>query len=213
MKQLESDLQSLDSFENPKSLLEQYQTPPRVAAQILHMINIDVDLSGKVVLDLGCGCGILGLGCMNLGAGRVLGIDIDKEALIVAEQNRDDVGLTSDTVSFLQQDVVHMVEGNLPPDMNRFDIVVSNPPFGIRTHDCRNIDQLFVKKGLEFSDVVYFLHKSSIRNFWEKKAKEMKVKVEFLIEDMDFPIKCTYNFHTLDEQNITVDLVKFSKNI
>ena len=38
-------------------------------------------LQGKAVGDLGCGGGTLGLGCAMLGAGSVLGVDIDPGSL------------------------------------------------------------------------------------------------------------------------------------
>ncbi len=43
--------------------------------------------SGRSVLDLGCGSGILAIGARMLGAGRVLAIDIDPLAVEVAKEN------------------------------------------------------------------------------------------------------------------------------
>jgi ribosomal protein L11 methyltransferase len=42
---------------------------------------------GESVLDYGCGSGILGIAAAKLGAGSVLGVDIDDNALIAARDN------------------------------------------------------------------------------------------------------------------------------
>jgi ribosomal protein L11 methyltransferase len=47
----------------------------------------DKVVPGAKVLDYGCGSGILGLAAAKLGAGRVVGVDIDDNALIAASDN------------------------------------------------------------------------------------------------------------------------------
>jgi len=44
-------------------------------------------LSGKTVLDFGCGSGILGIAALRLGAGRVAAIDTDLQAVTATGQN------------------------------------------------------------------------------------------------------------------------------
>jgi ribosomal protein L11 methyltransferase len=45
------------------------------------------DLAGKTVLDFGCGSGILGIAALRLGAGRVIAIDHDPQALEATRAN------------------------------------------------------------------------------------------------------------------------------
>ena len=45
------------------------------------------DLSNKTVLDFGCGSGILGIAAIKLGAKRVIGVDIDPQALDATRDN------------------------------------------------------------------------------------------------------------------------------
>ena len=61
---------------------EQYPTRPHIAACMLHTIDATFDdLEDKIVADLGCGCGVLSIGAAMLGAGAVIGFDIDQDAL------------------------------------------------------------------------------------------------------------------------------------
>ena len=46
-----------------------------------------LDLGGKVVIDYGCGSGILGIAALRLGAERCLAVDIDPQALEAAREN------------------------------------------------------------------------------------------------------------------------------
>jgi len=70
LKELESHLQQVEEFEAPKILLEQYPTRPHIAACMLHTMAASFgDLEGRTVADLGCGCGVLSLGAVMLGAG------------------------------------------------------------------------------------------------------------------------------------------------
>ena len=63
-------------------LIEQYPTRPHIAACMLHTIDATFDdLEDKIVADLGCGCGVLSIGAAMLGAGAVIGFDIDQDAL------------------------------------------------------------------------------------------------------------------------------------
>ena len=108
LKELESHLQQVDEFESPKILLgkveklksfgiklklplwhaEQYPTRPHIAACMLHTMEATFgDLEGRTVADLGCGCGVLSLGAVMMGAAFVHGFDIDQDALAVFQTN------------------------------------------------------------------------------------------------------------------------------
>lgn len=47
----------------------------------------NLDLSGKTVIDFGCGSGILAIAAIKLGAAKVIGIDIDPQALLASKDN------------------------------------------------------------------------------------------------------------------------------
>jgi len=45
------------------------------------------EIEGKIVIDYGCGSGILSIAALKLGAKKVYAVDIDKQALIATEEN------------------------------------------------------------------------------------------------------------------------------
>lgn len=72
----------------------------------------------KKVLDVGCGSGILSIGAALLGCADVLGIEIDEDAVKVAEEN---VALNQ------VQDRVRIMQGNLTEGIDfKADVLVAN---------------------------------------------------------------------------------------
>lgn len=53
------------------------------------------DLDGKLVADLGCGCGALSIGAAVLNACLVIGFEIDEDALDVFKENVEDHELSN----------------------------------------------------------------------------------------------------------------------
>lgn len=75
-----------------------------------------LDLTGKTVVDFGCGSGILSLAALKLGAKKVIGIDIDPQALQASLANAQ------------RNHVEDRLELYLPKDQPSFkaDVVVAN---------------------------------------------------------------------------------------
>jgi Predicted RNA methylase len=98
---LRQKLTKVKDFENPKVSLEQYITPPGLAADLIFFAYMNQDLSGDV-LDLGTGTGILAVGAALTGS-KVEAVDKDEEALDTARKNAEDIGV-SEKVSFEQEE-------------------------------------------------------------------------------------------------------------
>jgi len=184
---LEVFLSSLEGFSRLKVRLEQYVMDGKIGAEIIWNAFMRGDIEGKIVGDLGCGTGILGIGALLLGAKSVLFVDIDEDALIVAKSNlakakSEDNGL-GDAV-FLCKDV-----GEFD---TKVDTVLQNPPFGVKK---KGNDRIFLEKAISCGDVVYHVGKVEGDEFVKRFAegKNMKVSARW---DFDYPIKASYNFHT-----------------
>ncbi|EKO3849544.1 50S ribosomal protein L11 methyltransferase [Vibrio harveyi] len=76
-----------------------------------------LDLSGKTVIDFGCGSGILAIAAIKLGAEKVIGIDIDPQALQASRDNAERNGVAEQLEVFLPQ---NQPEGLIA------DVVVAN---------------------------------------------------------------------------------------
>lgn len=76
-----------------------------------------LDLSGKTVIDFGCGSGILAIAAIKLGAEKVVGIDIDPQALLASKDNAQRNGVADQLEVYLPQD---------QPEGLVADVVVAN---------------------------------------------------------------------------------------
>ncbi|UAB70151.1 50S ribosomal protein L11 methyltransferase [Vibrio sp. SCSIO 43132] len=76
-----------------------------------------LDLEGKTVIDFGCGSGILAIAAIKLGASKVIGIDIDPQAIQASRANAERNGVAEQLELFLPQD---------QPDNLVADVVVAN---------------------------------------------------------------------------------------
>jgi ribosomal protein L11 methyltransferase len=93
---------------------------------------------GDAVLDYGCGSGILGIAARRLGAGAVVGTDIDPQALVAATANAAANGV----------DCAFVPPDRLPEDT--FDIVVAN----ILTNPLRALAPLLADRTREGGRIV-----------------------------------------------------------
>lgn len=75
------------------------------------------DLRDKVVIDYGCGSGILAIAAALLGAGKVIAIDNDPQAILASESNRELNHVDAATLS------VHLPES---ADHPQADVLVAN---------------------------------------------------------------------------------------
>ncbi|KAF4087159.1 hypothetical protein AMELA_G00092040 [Ameiurus melas] len=203
LKELESCLQQVDGFEEPKILLEQYPTSPHIAGCMLYTIhNTFDDIENKLVADLGCGCGVLSIGAAVLDAGLCVGFDIDSDALDIFKRNVEEFELPN--IDMVQCDICSI--GSLYT--KKFDTVIMNPPFGTKHN--QGIDMQFLKTALSMSKgSVYSLHKTSTRDHIQKKASEWKVKME-VIAELRYDLPASYKFHKKKSVDIQVDFIRFT---
>ncbi|KAL4432673.1 hypothetical protein ABPG74_004966 [Tetrahymena malaccensis] len=226
LKHIESFLSDLDNFEKgefSKLKLEQHMTPPNVAALCVSIVaEIEENLEDQIVGDFGCGTGMLSCGMICVGAGQVIGLELDSKyaqiTLDTLEDKFDDPSM---------YDVINInIKHWQPPTLNGklFDTVVMNPPFGTKDEgiDVVFLEKAFCKYNLKqiknhisnliketCSGNVYSMHKSSTRKFLQKKAEQCGYEFTVL-QEIKFPLPKRFNkYHKKEVAYTEVDFILF----
>ncbi len=195
-RELEIKLQDLAGFSSPNPELEQYRTPPELAASLLWKIHLDEGFKDKVVYDLGCGTGTLGIGAKLMGASRVICVDIDDEAVDITRSNAERLGVE-----------VESVVSDIEDLQEEADMVVQNPPFGSQK---KGNDRPFIKKSLELAPFVYSFHMSTTGNFVERFVENCGGRITYS-EDLMFPLEKTMPWHSEKMKDVEVRLYRFER--
>jgi len=187
-KQLEVKLSKLKQLQSPRANLEQYQTSGSIAAEVLWTAYMNNDIKNKVIADLGCGNGILGIGALLLGAKKVFFIDSDSNAILTAKSN----------LSNLRNHILLHIE--ISSFNEKVDTIIQNPPFGVQNE---HADRVFLLKAMEVSRKIYSLHKIESESFISSLAKDNNFILETILT-FKFPLKKTQHFHTKKLHNVDV---------
>lgn len=202
-KQLESMLDDIDDFQNPKIELEQYSTPPYVAAKMIHTASMDGHIEEKCIVDLGCGPGILSIAASLMGADSVIALDLDENVLEIARDNIRNSEIDDSCIELIQCDALRV-----PLHDKICDVVIMNPPFGTKGN--KGIDVAFLKAGMNLArEAIYSLHKSATRNYLLKKGSDLGMRTEILGQ-FSYDLPPTYARHTKLKKTIDVDLIRFT---
>lgn len=195
-KTLLKTLASLHGFESYKDRLEQYETNPDIAAEMLWELHMKEGLQNKEIIDLGCGPGILGIGCILLGSKKVTFIDVDNNVQPTLQKNlrkiKSEFEVNTNT-TFLCKDVAFIKE-------MKSDIVVQNPPFGTKT---KGKDILFLDRAFEMSNTVLSIHKTTTKKYVKDHA-EKKGYFPHFKRDYKFPLQKTRKRHNKAVEHIYV---------
>jgi putative methylase len=198
--ELEGQLTVVAGFENPQVALEQYPTPPALAAHVVHVADLNGDIEGKTVVDLGTGTGMLALGAALRGPKRVVGVELDRDALETARENRPRVG-TRTEIHWLQADATR---APLCPDEPT--TVVMNPPFGAqRGHE--HADRAFLVTAAEIADVSYSVHNAGSQEFVEAFAADNGGEVTHAFR-ATFDLDRQFDFHEEDRKELETEVYR-----
>ena len=205
-RDLEICLERLVTSESPNPNLEQYPVSTRVAAELVWIAFCKNDILGRRVVELGCGTGKLSIACALLGATHVIGIDIDPSIIKLAHTNSEQLGLQN-KISWVCGDI-EAIRASLP----LFDVVVMNPPFGVR--GMPGTDIRFLNYAIRLSSVIYSLHLGRLKN--RAYISEVVAKQGFTIDfisSMSMDIPHLFSFHQKRKYKIAVDLYRIIKSI
>jgi len=198
-RRLEEALRRIRPHPHPDPELEQYTTPPKVAAELLFTARyIYDDIKDRLVADLGCGTGRLGIGALMLGAEAVVGVDIDSTAISTARENAVEADVS---------DRLHLLIGDVAPLRAVFDTVIMNPPFGTRR---RHADIEFLDEALRIARAVYSIHKSSTREFIKRHIRRRGGRISALLK-MDMEIPHMFRFHRKPRRLVEIDLYRIER--
>ncbi|WP_424018829.1 METTL5 family protein [Halorientalis pallida] len=186
-------------FENPSASLEQYRTPPELAAHLVHTADLQGDIEDRTVVDLGCGTGMLALGAALRGPTRVVGIDVDPAPLATATENERKVASAS-AVEWLRAEATRVP---LCPDGPT--TVVMNPPFGAQAGN-EHADRAFLETAAEIADVSYSIHNENSDEFVEAFAADEGGEVTHAFR-ATFELPNQFDHHT--EESRTIDAEVF----
>lgn len=203
LKNLQALLEGFEGPPEPNIELEQYPTPARLAAEVIFdAATLRGDIEDKIIADLGCGCGILSIACLCMGAKEVHSFDIDPLSIEAAKRNLE-------LLEFDEPPPIFFHEGNVLEigDDIHFDTVVMNPPFGTRN---KGADVEFLQVAARISSgAIYSFHKSSTRNHLLNIAAPKLGLIGELEMEVDFDLKKLYKFHKQDLKSVEVDILRF----
>ncbi len=207
-KGLEIALSRLLGFSSAKVSEEQYITPSSIAAEVIWKAKMSLDIDGKNVIDLGSGTGILGLGCLLVGAKRVYFIEKDPDAMNIAKANYEKLkseGYDLSEAVFITKDIASVSKSDVG---NENCVAIMNPPFGTKK---KHADKEFLEKAMELSRKIYSFHKTSTMDFLvDFSSRKGFNSIEAF--NFDYLLSNTMCHHTRQKKYIKVSCLVFLKN-
>ncbi|MBT3835798.1 methyltransferase [Candidatus Woesearchaeota archaeon] len=200
-RDLSRELSKLKLFEDPQFKLEQYETPPHIAADWIWEMAQRSEVAGKTILDAGCGTGILGLGLLLMGARKIYFVEKDESAMKICMENYNTLKKEYEIgeAEFILHDISIFDE--------QVDVVVQNPPFGTKEV---HADKVFLEVAFKSTNIIYSMHKYSTAKFVEAISKDFGFTITKTWR-YDFPIKAKYEFHQKPVKDIDVGLWRMEK--
>jgi putative methylase len=193
-------LHGLTGFTDPDIELEQYPTPPDLAAHLLHLADLQGDIAGRSVLDLGTGTGMLALAAACRAPARVIGLERDADALSIARENERSVAPET-PVDWVRADATRA-----PLADDSVSTVVTNPPFGARSGN-EGIDRAFLQTAAAVSSVSYSIHNAGSQSFVESFVADEGGKVTHAFAAA-FEVPRLYEHHERERAEIDVELFR-----
>jgi len=198
---LERRLEAVAGFDDPDIAREQYPTPAELAAHVIHTADLRGDLDGDV-LDLGTGTGMLALGAACRAPRRIVGLDVDNDALATARENERRVA-PAVPVSWVRGDAT-----DPPLAFADAPTVVMNPPFGAQRGN-RHADRRFLAAAADHAAVSWSIHNAGSRDFVESFAADREGTVTDAFAAA-FDVTRQFDFHTRERETLDVEVYRIA---
>lgn len=201
---LATQLGVVAGFEKPDAALEQYPTPPELAAHVIHVADLHGDIEGRTVVDLGAGTGMLGLGAAFRSPARVVGIEIDAGPITIARENERRVGTRAP---------IHWIRGDasrIPVRTTEPTTVVMNPPFGAQDGN-RHADRGFLRTAAGLADVSYSIHNTGSQDFLEAFTADNDGTITHAFQ-AEFELDKQFDHQSADRTEIDTEVYRIDWN-
>lgn len=198
-------LSNLETFKQPKAELEQYAFDGQSASEMLWDAHQLGDIEDRVVADLGCGTGILGIGALLLGAKEVYFIDISNSAVQSAKKNLKKI---EEEIGENLHEKAHFLIGDIGLFNKKVDTVIQNPPFGTQKE---HADRIFLEKAIESAKVTYSVHKTSTLDFIKTFSRKNNGDVTHVFR-LEMQLKQTMKWHKSNIRRVDVCAVRIEKS-
>lgn len=185
---LKRKLSHVEDFKSPRVELEQYQTPPQLAADIVYSCYMQ---GHEKVVDLGTGTGILAIGAALLGL-DVTAVEVDSKALKEAKKNADNIGVEID---FVEKDITQFNPST------EFDAVVMNPPFNVQSDE----GPKFWEKALTVGDTVFGVAGKGFETRLKRLCNEFNHEI-VASEAYTIGLPASYEFHLEESRETPIDV-------
>ncbi|MFT4891446.1 MAG: putative methylase [Halobacteriales archaeon] len=190
-------------FEEPDPALEQYATPTAVAAHLVHFADLQGDVGGRTVVDLGTGTGTLALAAALRGASPIIGVDVDSAALTRARANERRID-PPNSVAWIRGDAIRA-------PLRVTDVtVVMNPPFGAQNGQ-EHADRRFLETTAEIAAVSYSIHNAGSEAFVESFAADHGGTVTHAFE-VSFDLPHRFAFHRDASRELAAEAYRIEWN-
>ncbi|MFA6072553.1 MAG: RsmD family RNA methyltransferase [Candidatus Woesearchaeota archaeon] len=193
------ELSKFKVFDDAKQKLEQYSTDSEIAADLLWSAYMQNWIKDKIIVDLGAGTGILGLGCLLLGAKRVIFVEKDKDSIKILNENLTMLKEEFDVSEDISIECIDISEIS-KDSFENIDLVIQNPPFGTQE---KNVDALFLEKAMLIANKIITMHKTVTKPFIKTLIESNEFK-EFRVFDYNYPLKMTLAHHKKSIEHIKV---------
>lgn len=198
-KALQKALYGVREFDRPKIMAEQYCTLAEIASDLIWKAFMLGDIEDKHIADLGAGTGILGIGCILMGAKKAWFVEQDSDCISALQTNLIEKKLSKKSYEIVQGDIRNF--------NTHTDTVIMNPPFGTKdTH----ADKGFLKKAIDVAPVVYSFHKSETFQFIKAFTNDNHLAITH-IWNYKWQLKPTMGHHKKRLEQIGVVAVRLEK--